>query len=120
MKTRKVDAMRKCDICGKMPKDHYYDMPTAGGAWGNLCEDCKQKQPYTQLGTKFVLRGEKAEPATKELRGIELTSFEDVVMDGDREIGCPNCDEVRSMEPDAGGVFECEGCGSKVRIACLM
>lgn len=122
MKTRKTDEIKPCDFC-KAKADRYYDAPTIGGAWANMCPKCVSKHgsPQTvQLGTCFVLRDEVKEAASEILQGIELSTMEQVVMDGDRDIECPNCGETRAMEPDASGDYECEGCKSKVRIKCLM
>lgn len=119
MTTRKTDKMEQCQLCKRTPKDVYYDAPTEAGPWANMCEDCMLKQPYTQLGTRFELRTEKKESVSGILKGKELSSMEEA-FDGDREIGCPNCGEARLVEPDADYTYECEGCGSKVRVPCLM
>ena len=119
MTERKVDTIKACDLCGKVG-DCYYDMPTGAGPWANLCEDCKQAQPYTQLGTRFTLRGPKLPTASETLDGEDLSTLESICMDGDREIKCPNCGELRSVEPDASYTYDCEGCDTKVRVPCIM
>lgn len=118
MTTRKTDVIKKCQLCGKQPKDVYYDAPTAEGPWADMCEDCHQKQPYSQLGTRFELRVKVAGVADV-LDGIESSDLEDMLYDN-RDIKCPNCGELRSVEPDAAYTYECEGCNSKVRVPCLM
>lgn len=123
MKTRKVDVIKPCDLCGKVGES-YYDAPTLTGLWANLCPDCFKKHGSPSadtVGTKFVLRDRSNQPEMADgiLEGKELSTLESICMDGEREISCPNCGEVRPVEPDAGYVFTCEGCGSEVRVPCL-
>ena len=124
MKTRLVDEIKPCDLCGAV-KDSYYDAPTVGGLWANLCPKCFEKHGSPTIGTCFKKRDREAivkklgDTTGQILDGEELSNLESIVMDGDREIGCPNCGEVRAVEPDASYKFICEGCGSEVRCPCL-
>lgn len=118
MKERKVDTIRKCDLCGAVG-DCYYDAPTLTGQWANMCPDCWVKQESPSIGTCFVLRTKKHIPAEGILLGTEATTLDDLLND-DRDIECPNCGETHGVEPDAAYVYTCEGCGTKVRVPCLM
>jgi len=118
MKTRKVDIIKPCDICG-VTGTVYYDAPTSMGPWANLCEDCFKRNGSSQIGTKFELR-EKKKGVVGVLRGVEVTTLEDLIADADREIKCPNCGELRSVEPDAAYTFECDGCGSMVKVGSIL
>ena len=118
MKTRKVDSIKPCDICGVV-EDEYYDAPTRAGPWANMCKKCFIRNGASPIGTKFVLRTKTA-GVKGTLRGIEVTSLDDLIADSDREIKCPNCSEIRTVEPDAAYTFECEGCGSMVKVGRIM
>jgi ribosomal protein S27E len=43
--------------------------------------------------------------------------WECIVMDSKlREITCPDCGEVKNVEPDATYTYMCEGCYEKVKV----
>lgn len=116
MKTILVDEIRTCDLCGKKGEE-YYDAPTSSGAWANMCPNCFKEQG-SKIGTHFKLRDREnivkklGDTGDTIIKGKELSNL----ADDDREIGCPNCGEVRMVEPDADYIFKCEGCGSKVQV----
>ena len=56
----------------------------------------------------------------KKVRGKDLSTMEQIVMDGDREIECPLCGAIRMVEPDAHYTFTCEDCGAEVKVPCIM
>ena len=68
--------------------------------------------------TKIVKRV-KAEPKpngdNKILKGILAMDLEDAAFDSVLVCECPECGDVRSVEPNAHYVYTCEGCGSKVK-----
>jgi len=122
MKTRLVDEIKPCDLCGAV-KDSYYDAPTSAGSWANMCPDCLKEHGGASakaVGTCFKLRDRSDQPpaVADVLAGEELSTLESICMDGEREIGCPNCGEARAVEPDAAYKFTCEGCGSEVQVSC--
>lgn len=113
MKTRTVQQLHKCDICGE---DAYYDCKTTQGPWANLCENHFREIGLPDGATKFKLPDAKNPPEKKVLMGICLTDMEDAVFDGIVEWECPSCGDVRSMEPDAYCIVECENCGQKYKV----
>jgi hypothetical protein len=127
MKERLVDSpddIRPCDICGKKLLS-YIDGKTADGPWANMCEACNREYGHPsnpQLATRFTVRSKTEASPTKDvvMNVVELTDPETCLFDGSREVQCPNCSEVRTMEPDADCVFECEGCQQKLRIRDIM
>lgn len=119
MKTVKMAKIPKCDICKKNPAK--YDTPINGGSWGYVCEACGAGVGVSPIGSILELAGEPAKPSGKKLMGKDMTSFEDVVMgDADREIECPECGCIRTVEPDAGYTYTCEDCGASVKVPCIM
>jgi len=121
MKTKKVAMLPKCDFCDKPAE---YDAPTIhGGRWANMCpEHLVAYGNNTSIGTQFLIRKNKSKAklsACKIVNGIEEESveyWESVTFGSEnREIECPECGEMRSVEPDAYYVFICEGCGVKIR-----
>ena len=125
MHQKKVDSYpHKCDFCGK---DATYDAPSMAGPsmagpWGNFCEECaKTKCDTLGVGTHFVLRGPKVKKARQTvLMALEATLVDELIDDADRYVKCPHCGEERFVEMDASYVFECEGCGSRVKVTPLI
>jgi hypothetical protein len=122
MKTTKLTKIPKCDLCSV--KDAMYDAPLATGkaqgSWAYLCPDCYKTQGRKGIGTKLVLREPAQPPKNKTVLGLEpgfddLEYWEETMMDGLREISCPECQEVRSVEPDATYTYLCD-CGVKVKV----
>lgn len=122
MKINKIETLPKCDFCGK---DAKYDAPTShGGSWANMCQGCFDSNKSLNaeaVGTQFEQRTPaKPKEDGKILIGIEPSDtgyMEDVyAMDANRQISCPECEEVKEVEPDAEYVYTCEGCGSKVQV----
>ena len=114
MKTIKWDEKnkKKCDFCGEVA---IYDAPTRTGTWAYMCEKChKSKGGMNFIGTKFDYRPV-AKPKAKLAVGIEASSLEEQVT-GDRNIQCPDCGDLRLVEPDADYNYNCEGCGVKVQV----
>jgi hypothetical protein len=120
-----VSVLPKCDFCNETAK---YDARTKVGQWAYMCTECFKKHGVGKLGTgygqEFVLReplkvSKKAKTEGETVQGKELTDFDDMeameslmMGDGDREVECPVCGEVRGLEVDAS-YFHCE-CGRKV------
>lgn len=132
MKKKRVRHLPKCDFANLAPtasgecEKAEYDVPVkagSGSSWAYCCQ--AHYEMFAQPGADklgFKLVEGIAEPLTNTLRmgkepGLEdLDYWERVLMEGIREINCPECGEGRSMEPDADGVYNCEGCG--IRIKC--
>jgi len=45
----------------------------------------------------------------------ELSSTEDIILSGDREVECPECGDTCRVEPDANYKYACEGCGAPLK-----
>ena len=132
MKKKRVEHLPKCDFANLSPVEEMcslfakYDAPTESGTWANMCEAHYKMHKATGadgLGFEFVEGiAEPDPPHCKFVHGVEpnfpenLEYWEDVMVNGVREITCPECGEERRMEPDATGIFNCDGCG--VRIKC--
>jgi len=126
MKIKKMTTLPKCDFCDKNAK---YDAPTQhGGRWAYMCEEhCKEYGKNISVGTEFQKRESKPkvdedghrEESFKIVMGTEDESpehLEDILYGtGDREIECPKCGDLRTVEPDATYTYVCEGCGVKVK-----
>ena len=112
----KVAKLPSCNLCSGKAK---YDAPTTRGAWAYMCKECaktnmKKGWMTNPKLTTFVVH--KSPPAKdKTVNGAELCSMEDIMTDCDREIGCPECNDVRIVEPDADYTYKCEGCGVQVK-----
>jgi hypothetical protein len=78
---------------------------------GTFFEERKRKKPETAKEAESVLKSR-----IIPLQGTELTPIEDQYMD-DREIGCPQCGEARTVELDADYVYICEGCNHSVKVS---
>ena len=117
-----VDKLPKCDFC---QQPAFWDAPIISRtAWANMCVSCfsvHARHDAGTVGTMFKLRVKEPEKKSVELLvGIEVTSVEELMMDGDRYVECPACGEQRHVEPDAGYTFTCEGCESKVQCGEIM
>ena len=117
MKTVKITEAKGCDFC---EKEAEYDAPTIMDSWANMCQKCFDKYKGSNYGAgfKLVVRkpAEKSED-TAVYTAIELTDLGDIVLsDVDREVECPQCGEVRTVEPDADYEFQCGGCGVKLKV----
>ena len=133
-----VDTLPKCDFRNDYPHpdgdDAIYDAPVIpSGSWANMCKACAFSRGNLRLGTKFQLREEyQGEVPDNTINAIEpdfdedMEYWADVLENGIREPECPTCGEVRRMEPDACSfkhedglvyAFECEGCGTKVKMS---
>ena len=124
MKTKKVNELPKCSFKNDYPHpngdDAIYDAPVVpSGSWAYMCKECGMSRGNLKMATKLELRNEISKSTNPKIQmGIEENSleyWENVLMDGLREIECPECGESRNMEPDATGVFKCEGCHAQVR-----
>jgi ribosomal protein S27E len=117
-----VKNLPKCDCC--QTEDAIFDIPTKHGPWGSLCPACADKiaaPSAMEVGSRYVIR----EPANrngrknegKPVNGIEFTEDLEALVFGevDREIECPECNTLHTVEPDADYVYTCEGCGAKVK-----
>jgi hypothetical protein len=120
MGIKHVDELPKCDFCNCGAK---YDAPTKVGSWANMCSNCAKThtdRSRISIGTQFALRDQtqKGKGAGKASIGIEDTDFGN--LDSDREIRCPICNEVRTVEPDADYKYDCDGCGAKVKVPSIL
>ena len=121
MKIVHVSELPKCDIdgCNVSAK---YDAPTRNGQWANMCAKhyAEQGSDGSDLGNEFVQRTPaKPQATTKVAKGIEATDLEDIAYGEDREIGCPECGDLRTVEPDTHYTYVCEDCGTRVRVPYL-
>lgn len=115
------EELPKCDFC---QKPAIYDAPTChGSSWANMCENCfkvHKGMSAQAVGYKFAKR-DIAKPVTdaKIHMGLEEQSEGydlHTIYDGVREIKCPGCGDMRSVEPDARYKYNCEACGIKVQV----
>jgi hypothetical protein len=118
MKTIQVTTMPDCDICGAEGVG-VYDAPTQGSSrWGNICEKCYPRfktDTADAVGFKRVLIDPNIEKHVgKKVVAIEQSTIEEIVYDSERVVACPLCSTTKSVEPDAGYEYECEGCGATV------
>lgn len=127
MKTVYLEKLPKCDYEDVTPGclgEATYDAPTiSGGRWAHMCEHHYEmfKSPIAeQVGCKLAQR-ELAKPKEgKPVLGLEpgienLEYWENVLFDGLREVECPECGDIKNVEPDANYTFTCECCGVKVK-----
>jgi hypothetical protein len=131
MKKKRVQELPLCDfknlpsvvdMCSVYAK---YDAPTKRGTWANMCEvhyKIHAAKGADALGCELVKGlAEPAPPHSKFVHGVEPNLaenqeyWENVLLEGIREITCPECGEERRMEPDATGIFNCDGCGVRVK-----
>lgn len=122
-KIKKVTDMPKCDFCKE--KDGIYDGQTFSGSWANMCDDClDQNADRVQVKMSGIKRElhVPAEPKNdgRVVKGIDTNMEEVITMDEMREVKCPDCGELRNVEPDADYTFTCEGCGVKVKVEDIM
>lgn len=120
-KPKLVDKLPKCDFCGNPA---LCDAPTVHGtSWANMCCGCVEEHSTPgniALGTIFKLREPKPEMKMEGIQlGIEETDLEELMLDGDRYVGCPACGDSRHVEPDAAYTFKC-GCGTEVKCGEIM
>ena len=112
----KVLSIPSCDFCDKPGP---YDAPTKyGGTWANMCGGhmlMHTAKNASLIGTKKVLKPDPKPPTGDVVWGIEVNSMEEIVMDGTREIECPECGDLRSVEPDACYKYQCD-CGVSVQV----
>lgn len=115
MKTVYKTLVPTCDFCKKVPA--IFDAPTKFGSWAYMCEECSKTQKCSEIalfesGYRLKQRNP-AEPvkSSEPKMAKEITGMEDMINIGDREVGCPDCGCTKSVEPDAGYTFNCEGCG---------
>ena len=122
MKTVKMATIPMCSVCKKKPARYDAPLASAGMSWGYVCVECAESiGANLTVGSVLEEAGPPANPTGKKVRGKDLTSFEDIVMgDNDREIECPECGAIRTVEPDAGYTYTCEDCGVSVRVPCIM
>lgn len=113
----KVMALPKCDFCSERAK---YDGKTKNGQWANMCQ-----KDFDEYGVGLGMgRGQKLvvqQPAKPDGRkGVLIakliSDLADVVEDGAADVECPQCGEIKTVEPDACYTYSCEGCGASVRV----
>lgn len=124
MKTVYFEKLPRCDYENlDCTGNAVYDAPTIDGPWAHMCEHHYKifaASMADKIGCKLAQRDKVEEKSGEAQMGIEpnyddLEYWENVLIEGLREIKCPECSESRSMEPDATGVFTCEGCGIRVK-----
>lgn len=115
MKTVKLSTIPKCDFCGAPA---LYDAPTTRGPWGYMCSDCARDNARNiEIGSRI----EKLDQQPNKHRiakGIEISLLEELTVGDVRRVKCSACNEIRSMEMDAGP-YLCE-CGVTVDIRPLI
>lgn len=128
MKKKRVQELPPCDFANLSPVAETcslyakYDAPTKSGSWAFMCEahyKMHAAKGADALGCEFVVGIAKPKDSSI-LRGIEpgledLEYWEEVLMNSERFIKCPNCSELKCLEPDAEGIYHCEGCGMRVQ-----
>lgn len=119
MSIKYIEELPKCNMCDRKA---VCDAPTQMGSWAYMCEVCLEtwgRPDSLTLGTEFKQRTP-AKKKSKSVMGIEDTSIEQleqVLMSSvDREIECPECGDMRKVEPDAEYKYQCEGCGVQVQV----
>jgi len=125
MKTVKMLNVPKCNgslVGVECDKPAVYDAPVgANGAWGYWCESCAEKLGANlSVGFKLVQHTPAKAKGGKAKFAKELSDMGTVVMDGEREVECPECGCIRRVEPDAAYKFDCEDCGTKLKCKCIM
>lgn len=119
-RTIPMAKLPKCDICEK--NEAIYDTPTIHGPWAYVCKECLSENTtpdQLQIGNKLEVK-KKAKPVDRVVQGIEKSTLQEVVMDGDRMVGCPECGCEQHVEPDATYEFTCDGCGVRVKCKSIM
>ena len=123
MKTVYFEKLPKCDFAPGCEGDAVYDAPTENGQWAHMCEHHYKMHAGSnaeRLGCKLAQRDRVKAKGGEVKIGIEpgdedLDYWEGVLYDSQREIECPECGCGRTVEPDATGIFTCEGCGQSVK-----
>jgi len=122
-KIKTVRELPKCNFC---KKDALYDSPTIfNRTWAFTCKTCaklRTSEEGREIGFEFRLIDStipKSEAVDVKVAD-EKSSMQDIVMDGDRIVECPDCGVQRDVEPDADYKFECEGCGRKLVCGSIM
>ncbi len=120
MKTKKIETLPSCNFC---KNDAVYDAPTVHGSkWAYMCKDCMCVHGGANalvVGFKFEQRTPAEPKKDSEILMGEDGDLEEAMF-GDRYVTCPECGDERHVEPDAGYVYTCDGCGSKVKCPQLM
>ena len=119
-KIKLVDVLPKCDFCGK---DALYDAPIETRQWAYTCKECALVHDVLRqsaVGCQFKLRVKEAGKKSLKILKGKITNLDDVYSGDDPIYACPSCGEERTMEVDADCVYECEGCGSKIRVRALI
>ena len=131
MKEKRVEKLPVCDFKNLSPVHGgclsfaIYDAPTdQGTSWGYMCSNHYKahKGPMAdEIGFKLVEGiAEPVDKNTKAVHGIEpglddLEYWENALF-SDREVECPECGCGKRVEPDAHYVYNCEGCGIRVKV----
>lgn len=114
-----LSEIPKCNFCQNPAT---VDGPTLSGQWAYMCNNCVIDKAdivaVQYFGTQLILRQTDVKPPVAGvLVAEECSSFASVLMDEtNREIKCPNCKEVRTIESDFVGFITCHGCQSKLRV----
>ena len=118
MKVIHRQTLPQCDFCNRPAK---YDAPTVNGPWANMCEGCsKTRGGNMAIGSRFEQRTPAEPKNDSEIKmAVDISGEEEMYL-GDREVECPECSTTRRVEPDAGYVFTCEGCGQRCRCPQIM
>jgi len=117
MKQVKMLKLPDCQFCGKVGA---YDAKMKNySSWACFCESCyKAKADKRIPASRLVLMPPQQEATGKTVKGIILTSMEDMIFDSVIEVECPECQEVRTMEPDSTGYLCTCGCRVKYSTFC--
>ena len=105
MRDKRVVKLPKCNYCHEPA---IYDAPTnLTGQWAYMCATCSIKHcSNLAIGTHFIVG---IAPPVKSVaqQAFRLSA---------EECECPECGEIRAVEPDADYEFDCEGCGIKLKV----
>jgi hypothetical protein len=113
MKEKKSNTVKElaCDFCHTTGHETIYDAPTYLGPWAHMCPVCFGKNTASStIGTKLVYFKKEVAPAKKKLPVVEQSNDEEILIDGDRTVNCPECGMDHTLEPDAAGEMKCHNC----------
>ncbi len=113
MKKVRMSKLPKCNFCNRPAK---YDAPTVTGSWAYMCALDYEEKGAGTMGSELV-EGI-AEPLECEsIAGIIDT--EQSMLNDELIVQCPKCKEIKRLELDACGTYNCEGCGHVISIPSL-
>jgi len=99
-----------------------YDTPVKGGSWAHVCQAHYDMfaLPGAESIASTLVKWDRPKPKSNieicawEPSLDDLEYWEKVLIDGVRELKCPECDDIKRVEPDADYSYHCDGCGMKL------